>query len=167
MAQSARGGLDFGRAKPADPSARARARARARYLKKRAASFSTRESLGQKFGNLLLMCAQWTNLGGVIFQFFENCLENIEQILEPGGSQEEVRRKSRGSQEEVKRKSRGSQEEDIPDQPIYGGGRGWLGLGKIPKCENLGVKSSKRRQVICCFCATLPLGNILDRKSVV
>ncbi len=34
MAQSERGGLDFGRAKPADPSARARARARARYLKK-------------------------------------------------------------------------------------------------------------------------------------
>ena len=85
------------------------------------------------------MCAQWTNLGGVIFQFFENCLGNIEQILEPGGSQEEVKRKSRGRQEEVKRKSRGSQEEDIPDQPIYGGG-GWLGLGKIPKCENFGVK---------------------------
>ncbi len=87
------------------------ARAGARYLKKRAASFFTRESLEQKCGNLLLMCAQWTNLGGVVFQFFENCLGNIEQILEPGGSQEEVRRKSRGSQEEVKRKSRGSQEE--------------------------------------------------------
>ena len=34
MAQSERGGIDFWRAKPTDPSARARARARARYLKK-------------------------------------------------------------------------------------------------------------------------------------
>ena len=39
-----------------------------------------------------------------------------------------------------------------------------LGLGKIPKCENFGVKSSKRRQVICRFCATLPLGNILQSR---
>ena len=53
------------------PRTRPRARARARYLKKRAASFLTRESLEQKCENLLLMCAQWTNLGGVIFQFFE------------------------------------------------------------------------------------------------
>ena len=52
--------------------ARARARARARYLKKRAASFLTRESLEQKCGNLWLMCAQWTNLGGVIFHFLKN-----------------------------------------------------------------------------------------------
>jgi hypothetical protein len=74
MAQSARGGLHFGRAKPADPP-----RARARYLKKPAASFSTRKGLGQKCENLLLMCAQWTNLGGVILIFFEkwDILKNI------------------------------------------------------------------------------------------
>ncbi len=71
MAQSERGGLDFGRAKPADPSARARARARARYLKKPRRPFSPTESLEQKFKKLLLMCAQWTNLGGVIFTFLK------------------------------------------------------------------------------------------------
>ena len=65
----ARGGLDFGRAKPADPSARARARA---ILKNHAAHFFPTESLEQKVKNLLLMCAQWTNLGGVILNFFEN-----------------------------------------------------------------------------------------------
>ena len=79
MAQSERGGLDFGRAKPADPSARARARARARYLKKPRRPFSPTESLEQKIANVLLMCAQWTNLGGVILIFFEKCdiLKNI------------------------------------------------------------------------------------------
>ncbi len=54
------------------PRTRPRARARARaILKNHAAHFSPTESLEQKSGNLLLMCAQWTNLGGVIFQFFE------------------------------------------------------------------------------------------------
>ena len=70
MEQSERGGIDFRRAKPADPSARARARARARYLKKHAAHFFMRESLEQKIANLLLRCAQWTNLGGGVFQNF-------------------------------------------------------------------------------------------------
>ncbi len=60
----------LGARSPRTPRARARARARARYLKKPAASFSTRKGLGQKCENLLLMCAQWTNLGGVIFQLF-------------------------------------------------------------------------------------------------
>ncbi len=50
----------------------ARGPVRARYLKKRAASFLTGESLEQKCENLLLMCAQWTNLGGVIFHFLKN-----------------------------------------------------------------------------------------------
>jgi hypothetical protein len=66
------------------PRTRPRARARARYLKKRAASFLTRESLEQKCENLLLMCAQWTNLGGVIFHFLIFFCKNFEKNLEPG-----------------------------------------------------------------------------------
>ncbi len=60
------------------------ARARARYLKKRAASFFTRESLEQKCENLLLMCAQWTNLGGVIFHFFGKFSEKCFEKYFPG-----------------------------------------------------------------------------------
>ena len=43
------------------------------------------------------------------------------------------------------------------------GGAGWAST-KSKKCENFGVKSSKPRQVICRFCATLPLGNILQSR---
>ena len=68
MAQSERGGLDFGRAKPADPSARARAR----YFKKPRRPFFPDGKPRTKIANLLLMCAQWTNLGGVIFIFLKN-----------------------------------------------------------------------------------------------
>ncbi len=63
---------------------RARARARARYLKKNhAAHFPPTESLEQKIKKNLLMCAQWTNLGGVILIFFEKmgCFEKYFQEL--------------------------------------------------------------------------------------
>ncbi len=92
MAQSERGGLDFGRAKPADPSARARARARARYLKKHAARFAMRESLEQKFANLLLRCAQWTNLCGGIFPFLGDRVTHTGPLVGWGGGGDGVGR---------------------------------------------------------------------------
>ncbi len=88
MAQSERGGLDFGRAKPAGPSARARARARARYLKKPRRPFSPDGKPRTKNRNLLLMCAQWTNLGGVIFILFEK-LDVLKNIFWSWGGLEE------------------------------------------------------------------------------
>ena len=57
------------------PSARARARA---FVKKSVPSFSRWGSLGQKFANLLLRCAQWTHLGSGIFHFFR------DRVTHPG-----------------------------------------------------------------------------------
>ena len=56
MAQSERGGLDFGRAKPADPSARARARARARYLKNLRLQFFSRGKVSNKNSKICCSC---------------------------------------------------------------------------------------------------------------
>ena len=60
--------FDLGR-ESRGPSARARARARARALSsKKVPGFPRWETLGQKFANLLLICAQWSHLGRGIFQ---------------------------------------------------------------------------------------------------
>ncbi len=69
MAQSERGGLDFGRAKPADPSARARAR----YLKNLRLQFFSRGKVSNKNSKIGCSCVPngqiWV---GSLFNFLGN-----------------------------------------------------------------------------------------------
>ena len=141
MAQSARGGLDFGRAKPADPSARARARA----ILKNAPPVFSRGKVSDKNSGICCSCVP---NGQIWVGSFPNFLKIVWKILnkfwspgevrrKSGGSQEEVKRKSRGSQEEVKRKSRGP----LVQKCIFGRNFSWrpispLGSSGRPRLQN-------------------------------
>ena len=69
MAQSERGGLDFRRAKPADPSARARARARA-ILKKTRRPFSHEGKSRTKIRKFVAQMCPMDKSGWGYFSFF-------------------------------------------------------------------------------------------------
>ncbi len=153
------------------PRTRPRARARA-ILKNHATHFSPTEILEQKFDNLLLMCAQWTHLGGVIFHFFEKpgFFEKISDSqhtlsIPSAYSQHTLSILSTYSQHILNILSTYSQHtlnvlSTYSHRTLNGA---WPRQNpknvKIP-----GSNSSKRRQVICRFCATLRLGSILQSR---
>ncbi len=87
------------------------------------------------------MCAQWTNLDGVIFQFWEIAKRFRKEFWSPGpeGGLDEDCRRTAGGLEENWRRTGG----ELEDIYIWGG---WA-PAKSQNVKMLGSKLSKRRQV--------------------